>query len=121
MLRRPARELRAAADAGLRADLREVALDGARGDVERRADLLVRAAVGDEAQDVELARGELARGAAAALLGVAAQALDEVGGERGADDGLAAGGSEGGVGEVGGARGRRAEACVAGRDRGDEP
>src|SRR6059058_1916233 len=104
MLGRPARELRAPADAGLRADLGEVALDRARRDVERRADLLVRAAVGDEAQDVELARGELARGPAAPVRVVAAQAAHEVRGERRADDRFAAGDRKDREGELGAAR-----------------
>src|SRR5947209_18632479 len=90
MLGRPARQLRAASDARLRADLREMALDRARRDVQRRRDLLVRAAVGHEAQDVELARRQLAGGGAAALAAVAAQALHEEGGQRRADDRFAA-------------------------------
>src|SRR6185295_18525262 len=58
VLRRPARELCAPGDAGLRADVREVALHGARRDVQRRADLLVRPPFGDEAQHLQLADGE---------------------------------------------------------------
>src|SRR2546423_4340912 len=120
MLGRPARQLRAPADAGLGTNLGEVAVDRARGDVERRADLLVRAAVGDETKDVELAGRQLARAAAAALTRVATEALNEVGGERGADHRLAATDTQDGVDEIGAARALRHEARGAGRDRVDD-
>src|SRR5438128_176851 len=55
VLHRPARELRAPAQAGLLADARQMVLHGARGDVELLRDLLVRAAAGHEAQDLVLA------------------------------------------------------------------
>src|SRR5256885_6970272 len=49
------------------------------------------------------------------ILRAAAQALDEVGGQRGADDRLAAGDAQDGVRQIRAARALRNEACRAGR------
>jgi hypothetical protein len=54
----PAGELGAPAQAGLLAHAGQVVLDRARRDVELLADLVVGQAVGDESQDLELARGQ---------------------------------------------------------------
>src|SRR3954454_13165699 len=55
----PARELGAAAQAGLVANAREVVLHRARGDVDLLRDLPVGEALGHQAEDLQLTRGEL--------------------------------------------------------------
>src|SRR5262245_46109023 len=61
-----ARQLRARAQAELRVDAREVALDRADADEHRRRDLAVRPALGDELGHAPLRLGQLARASAAA-------------------------------------------------------
>src|SRR3954470_24708276 len=74
----PAGELRAAAQAGLLADAREVVLHRARRDVELLADLVVGEAVGHEAQDLELARGEQRAHGRALAAGAAGELAQQV-------------------------------------------
>src|SRR4051794_1195585 len=56
----PARQLGAAAEAGLAADLGELALHRARRDEQQLGDLDVRVALGDEVEDLELIAAERA-------------------------------------------------------------
>src|SRR3954452_23892778 len=90
VLHRPARELRAPAQAGLLADAREVVLHRARGDVELLGDLLVGAAAGDQAKDLVLALAQQrADGGGFAARG-ARVLLEQVPGEHRRDDRAAA-------------------------------
>src|SRR3954468_12281084 len=90
VLGRPAGELGAPRDPRLRADVREMALDGARRDVQRRADLLVRPSLGDEAQHVQLADGERSGRREPAAARLPAQSAHEMPEQVGADRRLAA-------------------------------
>jgi hypothetical protein len=90
VLDRPAGELGAAAQAGLLADAREVVLDRARRDVELLADLVVGEPVGDEAQDLELARRQQRADRRALAARAARELAQQVAGELGRDDRAAA-------------------------------
>src|SRR3954454_11550013 len=86
----PARELRAAAEAGLLADAREVVLHRARRDEQLLADLVVGQPVGDEAEDLELAARQQRTHRRALTTSVAGELAQQVAGELGRDDRAAA-------------------------------
>src|SRR3954451_11179390 len=89
----PARELRAAAQAGLLADPRQVVLHRARRDEQLLADLVVGLALDHEPQDVELAPLQRADGRLLAACR-AGELLEQVTRERGRDDRTAAMGGD---------------------------
>src|SRR3954453_18358598 len=113
----PAGELGAAAQARLLADARQVVLHRARRDVQLLADLVVRQPVGDEAQDLELARRQQRAHRGALAAGAAGELAQQVAGELGRDDRAAAVGRDDRLAQLLAGRALREVPRGAGGDR----
>src|SRR3954451_12865407 len=117
VLHRPARQLGATAQAGLLADTGQVVLHGARRDVQLLRDLLVRAAAGDQAQDLVLALAQERADVGGLAARRARVLLEQMAGEHRRDDRAAAVDRDDRLSQLLARRALREVAGGAGRDR----